>query len=61
MSGPAAGESCESGAVDTADCDRDCTQVTCNDRIFNRVAEECDPPVPRVCTTRCKNAPLRTP
>jgi cysteine-rich repeat protein len=37
------GEDCDSGGVDTADCDRDCTRPACGDGVFNVAAgEACD-------------------
>jgi len=37
------GEECDSGGVDTGDCDRDCTRPACGDGVFNSAAGEvCD-------------------
>jgi cysteine-rich repeat protein len=36
------GEDCDSGGVDTASCDSDCTAVACGDSHRNSAAEQCD-------------------
>ncbi len=35
-------EVCDSGGVNTADCDSDCTAPACADGVFNAAAEDCD-------------------
>ena len=41
---PAAGEACDSGGIDTAACDADCSTVVCGDGHRNSAAgEECEP------------------
>lgn len=51
-------EACDSGGVDSRDCDRDCTAVSCGDRLKNTAAGEvCDPPPTRGtarCETNCR-------
>lgn len=36
------GEDCDSGGVDTADCDHDCTRPACGDGLLNLASEMCD-------------------
>lgn len=53
-------EQCDTGAVDTATCDEDCTAVQCGDGHVNAAAgEQCDPPDGADCTASCRTAVIR--
>ena len=50
-------EDCDDGAVDSANCDFDCTSVECGDNHINSAAgEECEPPG-GACDANCRFIP----
>jgi hypothetical protein len=51
------GEDCDTGAVDSFDCDSDCTFNVCGDGHVNSLTERCDPPNGTTCSATCAPIP----